>query len=452
MPRPRSVSWPFRATSHSCTASGPLDDQKTTGGVICFGIVALVIFFGGLSAWSTMGPPTEAAIAVGQIRSEGKRRIIQHFEGGIVRDILARDGDLVKAGQVLMRLDNAQSEADLEVLRGQRWALLAQSARLRAEADVAQNIGLAQLSHLSADLRDIEAVDGQQVLFGARLASLMSQLQILTDRIAQHEAALASARAQIHSQKRQLELLRREERDVRNLVAQGLERVTRLLELQRNSASVEGNLQNLIGQAERAIASVQEARSQIQQVRNQRQADVAAEARDVWARLNEIDDRLRAAQDIARRREVISPEDGTVIASRFFNVGAVVRPGEQVMDLVPTHDRLVVEVQLSPNDVDIVRPGLQAEIRLPGFKRRLLQFLDGRVISVANDVTVDERSRNAYYQVQVEIVENQFVPLRGIDLRPGMPAEIQIKTGSRSLFRYLAQPMVDSFHQVFRRN
>jgi HlyD family secretion protein len=447
---PQSASLLLQAHTRFSGASIPKSDRPTTAGAIYFGITAIVVFFGGLMAWSIMAPLTEAAIAVGQIRNEGNRRTIQHLEGGIIREILTRDGDVVKAGQVLMRLDDAQAAANLEILRGQRWTLLAQLARLQAETDVTESIKFAPVLITSTDSRAVEAVAGQRVLFAARLANLNSQIRILTDRIAQHEATAASARAQIYSQKRQLDLLNREERDVRNLVSQGLERVTRLLELQRNSASVEGNLHDLTGQTERAAASIQEASRQMQQVRDQRQADVVAEVRDVWGRLNEIDDKFRAAQDVAARREIIAPEDGTVIASRFFTLDAVVRPGEQVMDLVPSHDRLVAEVQLSPNDVDVVHQGLPVEVRLPGFKQRVTPFLNGRVIYVATDVTTDERNRNTYYRIRVEIDEAQLVTPQSIDLRPGMPVEVQIKTGSRSFFRYMAQPMIDSFHRVFR--
>ncbi|MCG7362331.1 HlyD family type I secretion periplasmic adaptor subunit [Roseomonas sp. ACRSG] len=426
------------------------DSRPRTSGAVWLGIVAIVVFFGGFLAWSVLAPLAEAAIAPGQIRSEGNRRTIQHLEGGIVREILVRDGDQVKAGQVLMRLGDAQSAANLETLVGQRWALLAQSARLKAEHQSASEVAFPPELLSANDPRALEAMTGQRTLFAARQASLVSQIQVLDARIAQHEATAVSAQAQIGSQKRQLELIKREENDVRTLVAQGLERMPRLLALQRNAASLEGNLQDLIGQTERAAAAAEEARSQMRQVRDQRLAEVSTEAREVSVRLNEAEEKLRAAQDVVTRRDIVAPEDGTIIASRFFNLGAVVRAGEPVMELVPSHDRLVAEVQLSPSDIDVVYPGLQAEIRLPAFKQRLVPFLHGHVTYVASDVTMDDRTRASHYRVQVTVDEEQLARLKDVELRAGMPVEAQIQTGSRSFFRYIAQPVFDSFHRAFR--
>jgi HlyD family secretion protein len=224
----------------------------------------------------------------------------------------------------------------------------------------------------------------------------------------------------------------------------------RLLGLQRNAASLEGNLQDLIGQIERANASAEEARSQMRQVRDQRLADISTEARDVRGRLNEAEEKLRAAQDVVTRREIVAPEDGTIIGSHFFNLGAVVRAGEPVMDIVPSHDRLVAEVQLSPTDIDVVYPGLQAEVRLPAFKQRLVPYLHGHVTFVASDVTTDDRTRASHYRVQITVDQDQLARLEHVELRPGMPVEAQIQTGSRSFFRYIAQPVIDSFHRAFR--
>ena len=424
--------------------------RPLTRGPLLFGTTAIVVFLGSFIAWSTLAPLAEAAIAPGQIRSEGNRRTIQHLEGGIVAEILARDGDTVKAGQVLMRLNDSQSLAGLETLRSQRWALIAQDSRLKAERAGATEITFPPDLLAATDPRALEAVTGQRTLFAARQASLISQVQVLEARVAQHEATGASAHGQIASQRRQLDLIRREEQDVRTLVSQGLERMPRLLALQRNVASLEGNMEDLRGQVERAEASANEARSQIRQTRDQRQADISTEEREVRSRLNEAEEKLRAAQDAATRREITAPEDGTIMGSKFFNLGAVIRGGEPVMELVPSHDRLVAEVQLSPSDIDVVYPGLQAEVRLPAFKQRLVPFLHVRVTYVASDVTTDERTRASHYRVQVAVDQEQLAKLENVELRAGMPVEAQIQTGSRSFFRYMVQPVLDSFHRAFR--
>jgi len=431
-------------------AAPVLPKRPRTSGPMMLGIGSIVLFMGGFAAWSTLAPLAEAAIAPGQIRSEGSRRTIQHLEGGIVREILARDGDQVTAGQVLMRLDEVQSDSSLETLRGQRWALLAQFARLQAEHEGAGDIAFPAELLGTTDARGLEAMTGQRTLFAARQASLNSQIQVLEARAAQQEATASSAQAQIGSQRRQLELIRREEQDVKTLVAQGLERMPRLLGLQRQAAAFEGNLQDLLGQTEKAAAGAREARSQMIQTRDQRRAEISTEARDVRSRLNDADEKLRAAQDVATRREIVAPEDGTVMNSKFFNLGAVVRAGEPVMELVPSHDRLVAEVQLSPSDIDVVYPGLQAEVRLPAFKQRLVPFLHGHVTYVASDVSMDDRTRASHYRVQITVDQDQLARLENVELRAGMPVEAQIQTGSRSFLRYMIQPVLDSFHRAFR--
>ncbi|MFC3124559.1 HlyD family type I secretion periplasmic adaptor subunit [Pseudoroseomonas globiformis] len=424
--------------------------RPRTRGAMLLGLVSIGVFFGGFAAWSFLAPLSEAAIAPGQIRAEGQRRVIQHLEGGIVREILARDGDKVKAGQVLMRLDEVQSDVGLGTVRAQRWALLAQDARLAAEARGATEIAFPAELLNSDDPRALEAMTGQRTLFAARQTSLTSQLQVLEARIAQHEATAASAQGQIASQRRQLDLINREARDVEVLVRQGLERMPRLLGLQRNMASLEGNMVDLRGQVERAEASVAEARNQIRQTRDQRMAEISTEAREIRGRLNEAEEKLRGAHDMVTRRDITAPEDGTILGSKFFNTGAVVRPGEPVMELVPAADRLVAEVQLQPNDIDVVYPGLQSEIRLPAFKQRLVPYVHGHVTYVASDVTMDERTRQSYYRVQVAVDQDQIDRLENVQLVPGMPVEAQIQIGERSFFRYMMQPVLDSFHRAFR--
>jgi len=443
--RPRGNNLPPLA------APEPLLDapRPRTRGIMIFGLLATILFVGGFSAWSFLAPLAEAAIAPGQIRSEGNRRTIQHLEGGIVREILARDGDKVKAGQVLMRLDDLQSDVGLETAQAQRWALMAQDARLAAEAAGASEITFPEDLRNSNDPRALEAMTGQRTLFAARQMSLTSQLQVLEARIAQHDATATSAEGQIDSQRRQLALIKREAQDVETLVRQGLERMPRLLGLQRNMASLEGNMVDLQGQVERAKASAEEARNQMRQIRDQRMAEINTEARDVRNKLNETEEKLRAARDTRTRRDITAPEDGTIIASRFFNEGAVVRPGEAVMELVPATDRLVAEVQLSPSDIDVVYPGLESEIRLPAFKQRLVPYLHGHVTYVASDVTTDERTHASYYRVQIVVDEDQLRRLENVELRAGMPVEAQIQIGSRSFFRYMVQPVIDSFHRAF---
>jgi HlyD family secretion protein len=421
-----------------------------TRGALLLGLIMVVALVGGLTAWSTLAPLAEAAIAPGMIKVEGTRRTIQHFEGGIVREILARDGDRVKAGQVLMRLESAQAAAQLETLRSQVWALQAQDARLTAELAGAREVTFPPALASSTEARAIEAMTGQRALFEARQTSLESQLMVLRSRVEQHNAAIASAQAQQEAQRRMLVLLKSEEQTVRQLLAQGLERMPRLLALQRNIAQSDGSIADLESQIARSRSSVAETENQIQQLLDQRMQDVSTELRELRPKLAEAEEKLRAASDVSARLDITAPEDGVVLNSKFFTVGAVIRQGEPVLDLVPVRDRLIAEVNLQPNDIDVVHTGLEAEVRLPAFKQRLVPFLHGEVIFVAGDVTMDERTREAHYKVHIRIDEEQLAQLEGVELRPGMPVEAQIKTGERSFARYMIQPVLDSFHRAFR--
>ena len=236
----------------------------------------------------------------------------------------------------------------------------------------------------------------------------------------------------------------------RGLVAQGLARLPDLLALQRAMAGLEGTMQDLTGQVDRANATIAEAERQIQQVLDQRAQEVSTELREVRGKLAEADERVRAAADVQTRRDILAPESGTVVNLKVFTLGAVVKPGDPVMDLVPDHDRLVAEVNVQPSDIDVVYPGLKAEVRLPAFKQRLVPYLHGEVTWVAADVTVNEQSRQQYYRSYILIDRDQLERLPNVFLTPGMPVEAHVQIGQRSFFRYMVQPVLDSFHRAFR--
>lgn len=434
-------------------SSPAIPDRPRAGPALALGLVTMVGFGGGFLAWATLAPLAEAALAPGMIKVEGTRRTLQHLEGGLVREILVRDGDRVRQGQLVMRLDDVQSGATMLAARAQRAALLAQQARLSAELARAPGIAFPEeLLAQGADPRTAEALAGQRALFQARQSSLDSQLAVLDHRRDQARATIASAQGQVEAARRQLVLLRQEEVMRRDLVRQGLARLPELLALQRSLAGVEGSVADLQGQIRRSEAAIQEAESQGRAVIDQRIQELAAEARDVAARLAEAEERARAAADISARRDILAPEDGTIVNLRVFNLGAVVRAGDPVMELVPARDRLVAEVQVQPTDIDTVHPGLPAEIRLPAFRQRIVPALHGQVTFVAADVTTDQQTRVSHYRAQILLDPDQVARLPGASLTPGMPVEAHITLGQRTFWNYLAQPIRDSFARAFREN
>ncbi|WP_149536668.1 HlyD family type I secretion periplasmic adaptor subunit [Siccirubricoccus phaeus] len=424
--------------------------QPRTRAPVLFGLVVFLVFVLGFAAWAGLAPLAEASIAPGLIKVEGSRRTIQHLEGGIVREILFRDGAKVRAGDVIARLDITQSDSMVETHRAQRWALLAQDARLAAELSDARQITFPADLAGSSDARAQEAMTGQRALYEAREANTNSQIQVLQARIEQQNAVIAGARGQLTATRLQLALAKQEEQAKRGLVNQGLGRMPELLALQRAVAGLEGQLEDLNGQIERANASITEAQKQIQSTLDQHTQEASTERRDVRARLAEAEEKLRAATDVATRREIIAPEGGTLVNQRVFTLGAVLKPGDPIFDLVPTQDRLVAEVNVQPTDIDVVYPGLRAEVRLPAFKQRLVPYLHGHVTWVAADVTINEQSRQQYYRAYILIEPDQLAHLPTVFLTPGMPVEAHIQIGQRTFFRYMVQPLIDSFTRAFR--
>jgi HlyD family type I secretion membrane fusion protein len=427
--------------------------RPRAGFALALGLVTLVGFGGGFVAWATLAPLAEAAIAPGTIKVEGTRRTLQHLEGGIVREILVRDGDRVRRGQVVMRLDDEQSGATMQAAAARRSALQAQQARLSAELAGAPVVEFPPALLAQAhDPRVAEAIAGQRALFNARQSALDSQLAVLANRREQALAEIAAAEGQLGATERQVGLLRSEEAMRRDLVRQGLSRLPELLAVQRTLAGAEGGIAEQQGRITRAQATMREAESQARAARDQRAQEAGAEARDVANRLAEAEERERAAADISARREIVAPEDGTIVNSRVFNLGAVIRAGDPVMDLVPAQDRLVAEVQIQPNDIDVVHIGLPAEVRLPAFRQRLVPTINGRVTFVAADVAIDQQARTSYYRAHIQLDATQLAQLPAVALTPGMPIETHVRLGERTFWRYLTQPIRDSFARAFKEN
>jgi HlyD family type I secretion membrane fusion protein len=423
--------------------------KPRTGGIMAFGLFVLVVFVGGFLSWATLAPLAEAAIAPGQIRVEGMRRTIQHLEGGVIREILVRDGSRVTAGQVVIRLDDVQSGAGLDGQLAQRFALRAHIARVDSELANASEIAFPEDLLRDPDIRAVDAIAGQRALFAMRRAAQSSQLGVLEARLRQSESALRSVEALLAGTRRQLDLVRQEEAMRRGLVSQGLSRLPDLLAVQRTMASLEAAIVDYVAQLSRTEASISESQGQIRSMMDQRMQDLSQERRELTLQLAASDERMRVITDVAARREIVAPESGVISNLRVFTVGGVARPGEPLMDLVPDQDRLVAEVMVQTMDIDVVVPGLRAEIRLPAFKQRLVPFLHGHVTFVDADATQDQQSRIAFYRAQIVIEPGQLAALPGVALTPGMPVEAHIQIGQRTFWTYLTQPIRDSLSRAF---
>jgi HlyD family secretion protein len=261
---------------------------------------------------------------------------------------------------------------------------------------------------------------------------------------------ITSAHAQIKSQSEQLDLLRREIAIVAEVVRLGLERKSRLLALQRQEAALVGDRGELESQIVRNEASIAESRAQMTLLRDQQAKEVSGELADVRQKLVEVLEKEKRAADVAQRRDIVAPVGGIVLNSRLLTPGGVVRPGEAVLDIVPGDDRLVAEVYVSPGDIDVVHTGLQAQVRLPAFKQRLVPFLHGTVVFVSADAVIDDKAQRSFYRAHIVIDDGELARLREVQLTPGMPVEGMILVGERTFLAYLVQPLQDSFVRAFR--
>jgi HlyD family secretion protein len=415
------------------------------------GLGAILLFVGVFGAWGSVAPLASAAIAPGVIKAEGSRRTVQHLEGGIVREILVHDGDKVVAGQVLARLDDVASLAQLASLKAQRMTLLAQQARLTAELAGASEITWpADIVREKQEPRVADAIAVQTVLFSSRRMALDSQLKVLSERIEQLNATIASARAQIKAQDEQIELLRSEIEIVAEMVKLGHERKSRLLGLQRQEAALVGTRGDLQSQIVRSEASIAENRAQMKSLHDQRASEVSSDMADVRQKIIDAEEKEKQAADVAVRRDIVAPVSGSVLNSRIFTIGGVVKPGDPVLDIVPADDRLIAEVQVSPSDIDVVHTGLAAQVRLPAFKQRLVPFLDGKVVFVGADAVVDEKGQKSFYRAHIVIDGKELARLKNVQLTSGMPVEAMILVDERTFLAYLVQPIRDSFTRAFR--
>ncbi len=415
------------------------------------GLLAIAAFCGTFGAWSAIAPLSSAAVAPGVIKVEGSRRTVQHLEGGIVREILARDGDRVTAGQVLARLDDVASMAQHATARSQRIALMAHHARLTSElAELREIAWPREIADERQDLRVADAIAAQTALFVSRRTALESQMRVVEEKIMQLYAAVTSAEAQIKSHDEQVALLRSEITIVSEVVRLGLEKKARLLGLQRQEASLLGNRSDLEAQIKRSRASIAENLAQMRSLRDHQKQEVSGELTDVRQKLIDAQEREKQAADVAVRREIVAPVAGAVLNSRVLTIGGVVKPGDAILDIVPADDRLVAEVQVGPGDIDVVHNGLSAEIRLPAFKQRLVPFVSGKVTFVSADAVIEERTQRSYYRAHIVFDEQELARLNGVHLTPGMPVEGVILVGERTFLEYLLQPLRDSFVRAFR--
>lgn len=415
------------------------------------GLMVIVIAIGGFGTWAAIAPMASAVIAPGVVNVDSKRKTVQHLEGGIVKELLVRDGDTVQADDVLIRLDETRPRATLGIIQGRHDAARALEARLLAErAEYGEIKFPDDLQARSSENKVSEILLGQQRLFEARRSSLDGEDAILKNQIVQLKDNITGIRAQQQSKERQFSLIQEEVRSLRTLLEEGYTERPRLLALEREAARLEGERAEHISEVARAKTTIGETQLQIIQLRREFRQQVVDDLRSVQAEISDLEERLGAAKHVFDHIEIRAPTSGVVVGMEVHTVGGVIRAGDTILEIVPADDKLIIEGQVHPLDIDNIAVGQKADINFTAFKQRTTSTISGEVIYVSADRLVDQRSGTPYYLARIMVADEEVARLGDRQLHPGMPAEVMIKTGERSALQYLTQPFLDSMERAWR--
>lgn len=429
-----------------------LDAEPRLGSTVFAGFAVIVAFVGAFAGWSLFARLDSAVIAHGRIVSDSQRKTVQHLEGGILRELLVKEGDVVRAGQAVALLDTTQSDSQLGQLTSQSNAVQARIARLRTEQEGQRTLEMpAELSrNATQDPTLAETLLAQQRLFEARWRAHDSAIAVIRKRIDQIGEEMTAAQAQLTAVGQRIALLEDELRGARQLLAQGYERRTRVLDLERSVADLRGKLGEYRGFIARGEQMIAGAKLEIANLGDTRLSDIARELQEARVLEADLADRIRAARDVRQRREIVSPQDGTVTDIRLVTMGGVIGAGQPVMDIVPLDDELIVEARVMPQDSDSVRSGLKSQIRLTAYKRAIAPLVDGELTYISADMLQDPRTGDRYFLARSRLSRESLAQWPNVKLTPGMPAEVLIVTGERRAIEYLVQPIFERFHRAMR--
>jgi HlyD family type I secretion membrane fusion protein len=431
------------------TYSVPLDD--TGRGSMLAGGVIIGLFFGVAGLWAGLAPLGAAVVAPGVIKVEGNRKSIQHLEGGIIKELRVKEGDRVETGQTLVVLDSTQTGGAVDVLQRQYDDLHAQEARLIAERDRLPAVRFpGDLLARSAEPDVATLMRSQTGMFESRRASLSGQVALLQQKIAQTKEQITGLQALLASRKRQLESVQGENTGLRELFQKGYVPRQRMLELERSAAELEGQVGDTAANIARANQSIAEAALQITQTQNDRSTQVATDLRDIQARLLELLPKLQVAQDTSKRMEIRAPYSGYVVGLTVFSVGGVIGRGEKLMDIVPDTQSLTVDASVPVDDIEDLRAGMRAEVRLTAYPARTTPVMLGTITHMSADRLTDNKTGASFYSVLVKIDAAELEKNRNIILVPGMTTVVMVPTHERTALTYLLKPLTEAVNRGMR--
>ena len=413
------------------------------------GLIILFATFVVFAIWAFLAPIDSSASAPGTVVVKSHRKTVQHLDGGIVAKILIKEGELVKEGQPLLVLDDVQIKAQLEIARTQNITLAAQVARLRAERDQLNKVDYPPLLDDVSDPRVVEAKLAENNVFNSSKRAHDGEIAVLNERIGQISSKIKGLQAQIESKKQLVASLTEEINDLKELLAEGFADKLRLRDLERNRALNSGEAAALYSEIATNQMLISETRLQILQVQKTFQEEVAGKLSEAQAQLNDAAERLAASQDKLNRVVITAPSSGMVLGLSVHNENSVIPPGQAIFEIVPQNAELAIDAQVSPTDIDRVTVGLLAEVRFSAFKQSEVTKMSGKVTYLSADRVLDEKTGNSYFKALIELTPESSKDLGKLQLLPGMPAEVLINIGEKTLFEYLSRPITDTFAHSF---
>jgi HlyD family secretion protein len=414
-------------------------------------IVIVSVLVVGVGGWAATAVIAGAVVASGSVVVDSNVKKVQHPTGGIVGELRVRDGDRVHAGDVVVRLDETVTRANLAIVTKGLGEMMARKARLESERDGLDTITFpAQLVAEADDPDRAAAIDSERKLFNLRKTARNGQKAQLQERVTQLGEEITGLTAQQNSKTKEIALLERELAGVRDLWKQNLVPLSRLTALEREAARLDGERGQLIASAAQAKGKIAETALQILQIDQDLASEVAKEMREVDGKIGELVERKVAAEDQLKRTDIRAPQDGTVFQLAVHTIGGVITAGDPIMLIVPEADNLSVEVKVNPQDIDQLQLNQKAILRFSAFNIRTTPEIEGVVTRISADTSTDQRTGQSYYTVRIAMPADQIERLGEVKLLPGMPVEAFMQTRDRTMLSYLIKPLHDQVLRAFR--
>ena len=422
----------------------PLRPETSDLRVRRIGYAIVFVMFGLFGTWAMVAPLGSAALAPGVVTVQTYRKTVQHLEGGLVQELLVRDGSMVTAGQPLIILDDTQLKAENEIVRGQLITSQATESRLLAERDGAETIDFSRMIEQDSR-RAQEAKNGETQVFTARRSSHKGEIEVLKQRVGQLNQQIKGLQGLASTKKKLARSYAAEVTELRELLKDGYVDKQRLLEQERQLDSVRAEAAEHESEITRIRLQINETELQILQLDKQFNSEVVAQLSEVQSEAFNLEQQMHALQERINRVVIRAPDDGMIIDMKVHTVGGVIGQGTPLLDIVPSTSDLVIEAEVSPMDIDRVEVGTSADIRFSAFNSATTPVMEGVVTHISGDRLTNESTGMPYYLARVQLTEEGLQRLGPRILVPGMPAEVLINTGERTLFQYLMQPVDNAF-------